>query len=425
MPASSEPAPAAGLFADGRFRVLLFCWLGWVFDFYDLILFSFTKRAVAADLGLDLYGSVAWIEGWSLLATAVGGFLFGRIADRIGRRQAMVASIVVFSAGALLTGFAHGFWSLLLARVVTGLGVGGEWGIGHAVVADYWSSRQRDRVHGILQAGSPVAMALAAAVGCFVAPLPEVGWRAVFVGSAALGLLALAGRWSMPGPDRAAAAGERLPTRALWAPAYRRASLVLLTVLVLHMAGFWCVYAELPAALMQLHKVTAVDVGWFQIQVNAVHVVADVLFGFLAARVGRVRMFVAFCLLFAAGQWLVLHQLDALQADFAHFTLAVALMGLGAGTWSCFGALFGQYYPAALRATAAATFYALARAIQLPTKPALGAAFTATGSFAPALWVGIGCALGSAAVILLLPRQDAGGHMAAGADVRTRRVPAP
>jgi len=194
---------------------------------------------------------------------------------------------------------------------------------------------------------------------------------------------------------------------------------------VLHMAGFWCVYAELPAALMQMHKVTAVDVGWFQIQVNAVHVVADVLFGFLAARLGRVRMFVAFCLLFAAGQWLVLHQLDALQADFAHFTLAVALMGLGAGTWSCFGALFGQYYPAALRATAAATFYALARAVQLPTKPALGAAFTATGSFAPALWVGIGCALGSAAVILLLPRQDAGGHMAAGADVRTRRVPAP
>ncbi|MBL8730623.1 MAG: MFS transporter, partial [Planctomycetes bacterium] len=358
MSAAPAPTPAdGGLFAAGRGRVLLFCWLGWVFDFYDLILFSFTKRTVAAELQLDLYGSVAWIEGWSLLATAVGGFLFGRVADRVGRRQAMVASIVVFSAGALLTGLAHGFWSLLAARVVTGLGVGGEWGIGHAVVADYWHGRQRDRVHGILQAGSPVAMAMAAAVGCFVAPLPEVGWRAVFVGSAALGLLALAGRWSMPGPDRAVAAGERLPARALWAPAYRRTSLVLLTVLVLHMAGFWCVYAELPAALMQLHKVTAVDVGWFQIQVNAVHVTADVLFGFLAARLGRVRMFVTFCLLFALGQWLVLRQLDALQADFAHFTLAVAAMGLGAGTWSCFGALFGQCYPAAVRATAAATFY--------------------------------------------------------------------
>jgi len=406
MPASAS-APAAGLFADGRGRVLLFCWLGWVFDFYDLILFSFTKGAVAAELGLETYGSVAWIEGWSLLATAVGGFVFGRTADRIGRRQAMVASIVVFSFGALLTGLATGFWSLLLARVVTGLGVGGEWGIGHAVVADYWHGRQRDRVHGILQAGSPVAMALAAAVGCFLAPMPEVGWRPVFLGSAGLGLVALAGRWSMPGPDRVVARGERLPARALWAPAHRRASAVLLSVLTLHMAGFWSVYAELPAALMRLHRVSATDVGWFQIQVNAVHVVADVLFGFLAARLGRVRVFVAFCLLFALGQGLVLQQLDVLAADFSHFTIAVALMGLGAGTWSCFGALFGQHYPAALRATAAATFYALARAIQLPSKPAIGEAFERTGSFAPALWGGIACALGSAAVILLLPRRDA------------------
>jgi MFS family permease len=407
MPAPPVPAATAGLFADGRGRVLMFCWLGWVFDFYDLILFSFTKGAVAAELGLELYGSVAWIEGWSLLATAVGGFLFGRIADRTGRRQAMVASIVVFSLGALLTGLASGFWSLLLARLVTGLGVGGEWGIGHAVVADYWHGRQRDRVHGILQAGSPLAMMLAAAVACFLVPLPAVGWRAVFVGSAVLGLLALAGRWSMPGPDRAVAAGERLPLRALWAPAYRRASAVLLAVLTLHMAGFWCVYAELPAALMRLHRVSAADVGWFQIQVNAVHVVADVLFGFLAARLGRLRVFVAFCLLFALGQGLVLHQLEVLSGDFSHFTIAVALMGLGAGTWSCFGALFGQHYPAALRATAAALFYALARAIQLPAKPAIGEAFEATGSFAPALWVGIVCALLSAVVILWLPRREA------------------
>ncbi len=394
------------LFANGRGKVLLFCWLGWVFDFYDLILFSFTKRAIAQELDLPLYGSVAWIEGWSLLATAVGGFWCGRLADRIGRRQAMVASIVLFSVGALLTGLASGFWSLLLARVVTGLGVGGEWGIGHAVVADYWAGRQRDRVHGILQAGSPVAMALAAAVGLFLAPLPAVGWRVVFLGSAGLAALALWARAAMPGPDRAVQAAERLPASALWAPAQRRASFVLLTLLTLHMAGFWCVYAELPAALMALHKVPAADVGWFQIQVNGVHVVADVLFGFLAARFGRIRMFVLFCLVFAAGQAVVLQQLGSVTADFGAFTLAVALMGLGAGTWSCFGALFGQYYPVALRATAAALCYALARAVQLPLKPALGGALQ-QGSFAPALQVGIGCALLSAVVILLLPRRTA------------------
>ena len=67
------------LLRNGRGRVLLFCWLGWVFDFYDLILFSFTKRSIAADLGLELWPDLSWIEGWSLLATAVGGCLFGRV----------------------------------------------------------------------------------------------------------------------------------------------------------------------------------------------------------------------------------------------------------------------------------------------------------------------------------------------------------
>jgi MFS family permease len=402
------PDPAtdsAGLFARGRGRVLLFCWLGWVFDLYDLLLFAFTKGAIAQDLLLAT-GDVQWIEGWSLLATTVGGWLFGRVADRIGRRPAMVASIVVFSLGALWTGLANGYWTLLAARVLTGLGVGGEWGIGHAVVADYWRGRQRDRVHGILQAGSPVAMALAAAVGCFLAPLPEVGWRLVFLGSAGLGVLALAGRWAMPGPDRAVAAAEPLPAGALWRTPHRRAFVVLLAILTLHMAGFWCVYAELPGALMRQHGIAPADVGWFQIQVNAVHVVADVLFGFLAARLGRVRMFVVFCGLFALGQWLVLQQLGTIQQDFETFTFAVAAMGVGAGTWSCFGALFGAHFPAALRATAAALCYALARGVQLPLKPWVGELFVSTGSFAPALWIGIACALGSAALVLLLPRES-------------------
>ncbi|HEB52371.1 MAG TPA: MFS transporter [bacterium] len=401
---------SATMFGRGRLRVLLFCWLGWVFDLYDLILFSFLKHGIADELGLSLDGAIAWIEGASLLATAVGGLAFGRIADRIGRRQAMVASIVVFSLGALATGLATGYGSLLVARLVTGFGVGGEWGIGHAVVADYWSGRQRDRVHGILQAGSPVAVASAAAVACFLAPLEGIGWRAVFVASALLGVLAFAGRWAMPAPDSAVTrtVSPPPPVRALFAPPFRRASIVLLVVLTLHMAGFWCVYAELPVRLMRLHGVATTEVGWFQLQVHAVHVVADVLFGFLAARLGRVRVFVAFCLLFAAGQALVLGALDDVRRDFATFTLAIAAMGLGAGTWSCFGALFGKHYPAALRATAAALFYALARAVQLPLKPAVAAAFAATGSFAPALWIGIGCALGSAVAVLWLPRRGGG-----------------
>lgn len=398
-PAASA-APAGSPLAGGRLRVLAFCWLGWVFDFYDLILFAFTKAAIGRDLGLELT-SVQWIEGWSLAATAVGGFAFGRLADRVGRRPAMVASIATFSLGALLTGFADGFWSLWLARCVCGFGVGGEWGIGHALVAEVWSDRQRDRVHGLLQAGSPVAMALAAAVGCFLAP--QVGWRSVFVASAGLGALALLARWALPASAGAPPATQPAPTSALWSRAHRRASAVLLAVLTLHMAGFWCVYAELPRVLMAERQLPLAEVGWFQIQVNAVHLLADVAFGFVAARFGRLRVFVASCLLFAVGHAAVLAVLRDDGHSFGAFTVAVAAMGLGAGTWSCFGALFGHCYPPELRATAASTFYAAARLVQLPLKPAVAGLLVA-GATDGLLWIGIGCAVGSAALIGLLPR---------------------
>ena len=394
------PAATDPLLAGGRLRVLAFCWLGWVFDFYDLILFAFTKAAIGRDLGLEL-ASVQWIEGWSLAATALGGFAFGRLADRVGRRPAMVASIATFSVGALLTGCADGFWSLWLARFVCGFGVGGEWGIGHALVAEVWRGRHRDRVHGLQQAGSPVAMALAAAVGCFLAP--QVGWRSVFVASAGLGALALAARRALPASAGAPPATQPAPTSALWSRAHRRASAVLLAVLTLHMAGFWCVYAELPRVLMAERQLPLAEVGWFQIQVNAVHVLADVAFGFVAARFGRLRVFVASCLLFALGHAAVLAVLRDDGHSFAAFTVAVAAMGLGAGTWSCFGALFGRCYPAELRATAASTFYAAARLVQLPLKPAV-AGFLVAGATDGLLWIGIGCALGSAALIGLLPR---------------------
>lgn len=389
------------ILADGRGRILLFCWLGWVFDFCDLILFSFTKAQVAAELDLPLYGAIAWIEGWSLLATAVGGIAVGRLADRIGRRTALVCSILFFSIGALATAAATGFWTLLLARLLTGLGVGGEWGVGHALVAEHWPEAQRDRVHGLLQAGSPVAMALAAVLGCFVAPV--LGWRLVFVLAALPALLAALARWALPGPESPAVSRAGGNGWSLLRPPYRRTTMVLLAVLVLHMAGFWSVYAELPAALVRQHGVTLHEVGWFQLQVNAVHVLADIGFGVLALRVGRIRLFVLCCALFAVGQLWLAMRLDAVAGDFRSFTFAVALLGLGAGTWSCFGALFGRHYPPELRATAAAGCYASARSVQLLLKPLLGTWFVTAGSFAPALWIGAGCAAGAALLILLLP----------------------
>ncbi|MCA8941589.1 MAG: MFS transporter [Planctomycetes bacterium] len=392
-----------GLFDEGRGRVLVFCWLGWVFDFYDLVLFAFVKHDVAADLGLDLRTDIAWIDGWTLAATAVGGFAFGRIADRIGRRTALTTSILIYSAGAFATAFADGFVSLLVARLVTGIGVGGEWGVGHAVVAETYPDRLRNRAAAVLQAGSPVAMALAAAVGCFAAP--AIGWQACFGLSAAPALLVFFARRAIPGEDRAPGrnSGGLLD---LFRGGYRRSSVALLGLLVLHMTGFWSTYAWLPSLLLRDGGATIEFVGWFQIGVNAVHVVADVAFGPLADRFGRRRTFAVFCLVFASGLVAIALGFEHLRQDLALFGFAMAAVGLGAGTWSCFGVLFAECYRSDVRATAASGFYNLARGSQLFTQPLLGYLFVVTGSFAVALWVGAATAVLSAVLIPLVRPAD-------------------
>ncbi len=392
------------LLGSGRGRVLWFCFLGWVFDFHDLILFSFCKRTIAHELAIDA-SSVAWIEGFSLFASAIGGFVFGRMADRIGRRRAMTASILVYCAGALCTAAADGAWMLAFARALAGLGVGGEWGIGHAVVHETFEGKDRDRAHGLLQAGGPLGMALAACTGLFLAP--EIGWRNAFLLAGLPALLVFFARRAMPGPDAppVRAAGDAT-LGALFAPGRRRATWTLLAILTLHMTGFWCVYAEIPNALMRDFAATSADAGRYQLAVNFVHLLADVAFGWLAAQFGRGRVFVTFCLFFAAAQLAMAANWDSFAQSLLAFTVGAAAMGFGAGTWSCFGALFGVCYPPALRATAAAVLYSLSRGAQLFAKPASHALAEWHGTMQPSLWIGAACALGSALLYSALPRHE-------------------
>jgi len=393
-----------GLLGQGRGRVLLFCWLGWVFDFYDLILFSFLQGSIALELNLSLRTEMAWVVGATLGATAVGGVVFGRLADRLGRRLALQTSILIFSAGTLMTAFAGGFASLLMARLVTGLGVGGEWGVGHAIVAESFPERSRGRAAGLLQAGTPVAIGCAAAVACFLGPI--IGWRLCFLYSALPAVMVIFARRALPGVDRAPGRDSGALIDLL-RPPYLRASAALLLLLSLHMTGFWCTYAWLPTMLLTDAGASWSFVGWFQIGVSSVHVVADVSFGFLADRFGRRRMFTAFCLLFAVGLTLVAASYSTLSKNLLLFGFAMAAIGLGAGTWSCFGVLFAEQYRADVRATAASSFYNISRGVQLFTAPMMGLLFTLTGTFAVSLHVGTAMALLSAVVIWWLPRRRA------------------
>lgn len=387
---------------DGRGKVLAFCWLGWLFDFYDLVLFAFLQKDVAGELHLDDQ-DLAWILALTFAATAFGGFWFGRIADRQGRRRALTLAILVYSLGALLTGFADGFATLVLARVITGLGVGGEWGIGHAIVAETFPRELRGRAAGILQAATPLAMALAAVVGLLAGP--EIGWRWCFWLSALPALLACFARRMLP--TRAApAAADRASLLELFRQPYLRRSVFLLVLLTVHMAGFWCTYFWMPKALLGQYHATPMQVLGYQLAVNGMQFLADLAFGFLADRFGRRRVFTALCLLFAGGLVFVASRFGQIAAEMQTFTLAMAITGFGTGTWSCFGPLFAANYPESLRATAASGFYNLGRGAQFFVQPWLPWLIATTGTHGSVLMVSAAMGVLSAVLIWRVPDES-------------------
>src|SRR5256714_8799861 len=181
-------------------RILAFPFMGWIFDFYDLLLLSFlvSSTSLVKDLALSR-DDVAVLLGTALAFTAVGGFIGGARADRYGRKPLLMLTILVYSVGTLLSGLALGFWTLLAACALTGIGVGGEWAVAHALVGETVPPHVRGRYGSYLQSGSAFARFFASMVGNLLAPW--IGWRIAVMLSAAPALLVVLIRREMPESD--------------------------------------------------------------------------------------------------------------------------------------------------------------------------------------------------------------------------------
>src|SRR5438477_11872637 len=181
-------------------RILAFSFIGWIFDFYDLLLLTFlvSTTTLKADLALST-DEVSILLGAALAFTAVGGFIGGALGDRYGRKPLLMLTILVYSVGTLLSGMATGMWTLFTARAVTGIGVGGEWAVAHALVGETVPPHVRGRYGSYLQSGSAFARFFATMVGNLLAPV--IGWRLAFMVSAAPALVVVFIRRQMPESD--------------------------------------------------------------------------------------------------------------------------------------------------------------------------------------------------------------------------------
>ena len=176
-------------------HTVLASFLGWMLDAFDYFLLTFVIVAIAGEFRVGK-AEVTYALFLTLAARPLGALLFGRLADRFGRRPILMLDVVLFSAFELATAFAPSLTALLVLRFLFGIAMGGEWGIGASLAMESIPARSRGVISGLLQSGYPCGFFLAALVNWLL--VDHIGWRGLFVVGAMPALLVLYIRRKVP-----------------------------------------------------------------------------------------------------------------------------------------------------------------------------------------------------------------------------------
>ena len=395
MVATSQRTARAGFlgFSGYHWLVIAAAWAGWGFDVFDALLFNFVApNCVPVLLGLQpgAPGAHAATVFWTGLITSIllvgwaaGGVLFGWVADRIGRRQALFATVALYAVGTALCAAATNIWQLIAFRTIASLGIGGEWGIGAALVAEAVPQNKRVEAGVILQSSSPLGIVLASGVnyvvaGVWFADSPQTSWRYVFLAGLAPVVLALLIRIFVRESSQwtAAAAREQPPSpRELFDPDIRKLTISGTGVAVTAVISWWACNAFVPLLGSTLAGEHAAHLGlspqatrllaetWKARASNAFNI-GGLLGSFAAialARVlGRRPMFVTYFLYSAVMLF------ATFGLDLAPPTRLTMLFFVGAGVYGVFGTFpfyLPELFPARLRATGSGFCYNIGRLI--------------------------------------------------------------
>ena len=419
-PVSPDLRPTAWWRLLNRYHwfVLIVAALGWLFDCLDQQLFNIARVPAMRDLlgtqdmrVVTEYGGYAtsiFLMGW-----AAGGLIFGVLGDRIGRAKTMFFTILIYSICTGLSALSTGFWDFAFYRFVTGLGVGGEWAVGVALVAEVMPERARASALGMLQTLSTVGNVTAALISMGLGHLEHAGhlagfdaWRIMFIIGALPAVLALIIRSRLKEPERwkaAVIAGQTASHAGSYrelfgTPRWRKNAIVGFLLAFAGVVGLWGILffsIDLIRAVLRLTfeaqgLAPAAVAGKLNFWAGIASIMLNVgalagmwTFSHLAQSLGRRPTFAIGFVLAMLGTAAGFRFIN----DFHHIFWLVPLMAFGQfGVFAVYAIYFPELFPTRLRSTGVSFCYNVGRFLAALGPLTLGLLTSKVFADAPGLW---------------------------------------
>jgi MFS family permease len=335
--------------------------IGYAMDGFDLLILGFMLRAISAELHFTPPQAGSLVT-WTLIGAVAGGILFGILSDYYGRVRVLTWTILLFAVFTGLCAFAQGYWDLLAYRTIAGLGLGGEFGIGMALVAEAWPAAYRARGCTYVALGWQAGVLVAALLTPLL--LPVIGWRGMFLFGLIPGLIAFAVRWFVTEPkiflERSRARKPKMPLGLL----IKDAAITSITVGMLILCsvqnfGYYGLMIWLPSYLSTHFGYTLTQSAlWTAVTVLGM-AFGILVFGHFADRVGRRPALFTF----QAGAFIMVLIYSQLTTPMT-LLIGGAMMGMFVnGMLGGYGALLSELYPTEARATAENVIFNLGRGV--------------------------------------------------------------
>ena len=333
--------------------VALASYLGWTLDAFDFFLMVFVLKDIAKAFGTEIT-SVTIAITLTLALRPLGALIFGRLADRFGRRPVLMVNVLLFSLFDLASGFATSLTMLLVLRSLFGVAMGGEWGVGSALTMESVPPKSRGLMSGILQAGYPSGYLLASIV--FGLLHDSIGWRGMFMIGVAPALLVLFIRRNVP-ESPAWERGRTTARPSIFAVLAREWKLALYMIVLMTAFNFFSHGTQdmYPTFLTVQHKFSTHTVSLIAITYNIGAIIGGVLFGSLSEKIGR-RKAIAGAALLA----LPVLPLWAFASGSVALAIGAFLMQISVqGAWGVIPAHLNEMSPPEVRATFPGLVYQL------------------------------------------------------------------